>query len=162
MKRVKNFIQSLRERYYYKRGMLDKIPNLVAPYSTSRHYHPNLPIQIDEEFPKRLAEFLEGIDHSLSSSRFHGSRDRVLEYFITTIFQLYSKHMLRTVSPNQDFTPAAPHVLKITTDEIAFSADLAISALECDILHDQFPPRKKNGLTLKQTALEDVKPPICS
>ena len=157
MKRLKNFIQSLRERYYYKRGMLDKIPNLVAPYSTSHHYHPNLPIQIDEEFPKRLVQFLEGIDHNLSASRLHGSRDRVLEYFVTTIFQLYSKHMLRAVSPNQDFTPATPHILKITTDEIAFSADLAIAALECDILHDHRPPAQETRTPCLSSALAQTK-----
>jgi len=142
MKRIKNFIQDLRERYYYKRGMLDKIPNLVAPYSTPHHYHPNLPLQFDEEFPDRLCDFLKQLELSLGASEYHGSRDRILEYFVATIFQLYSKHMRRTVSPNQDFTPATPHVLKITTDEIAFSVDLAIAALECDILHDQLLLKK--------------------
>lgn len=145
MKRIKDFLQGRLEWYYYKRGMLDKIPNLVAPYTTPHYNHPNLPIQLDEEFPNRLVPYLERLDYSLSLSGDIGSRDRILEYFLATIFQLYSKHTLCMVSLNQGFTPATPHVLKISTDEIGFSVDLAIAALECDILHDQLPPQKKTA-----------------
>lgn len=136
MKQIKTFIQTWRNRYYYKRGKLNKIPNLVAPYSTPNHYHPNLPIKLDEELPERLSQFLNRIDHTLNTSGRQGSRDRVLKFFVATIFQLYNKHMIRAVSPNHDSTLAASHIIEITTDEIGFSVDLAIAALECNILHE--------------------------
>ena len=141
MKRIKDFFQRLLEWYYYKRGMLDKIPNLAAPYPPPRHYRPNLPIQLDEEFPNRLGQFIKEFDRGLSHKGLQGSRDRILDCFVPAIFQLYDKHMLRTVSPNHDSTLATSHVIKITTDEIGFSVDLALAALECDILHDQLPKK---------------------
>lgn len=159
MRRIKSLIKTLRERYYYKRGMLDKIPDIAAPYPPPRHHRPNLAIQLDEEFPNRLGQFLIELEHSLTDKGLQGSRDRILEFFVTTIFQLYSKHMRRTVSLNQDPTLGTPHILKITTDEIGFSADLAIAALECDILHNHLPQIQ---MDTQADSLKGLKPPNCS